>query len=62
MYKETKQALWHAVNQALADIRHSIDLSLDDVRPDAGRWTAVAKELNELGLRAYPRNHNVIDD
>lgn len=54
---QTKRAARRAANEALAQARHNMDISLDDVRPDAAAWTELAERLTSLLASAYPRNH-----
>ena len=55
--RDLKQAT-AAVRQALADMRHAMDIRDEDGAPDRQGWIELERAAVPLLLRAYYRNHN----
>ena len=57
-HPEDVKAALRAVRQALADMRHAMDIRDEDGAPDRQGWIELERAAVPLMLRAYYRNHN----
>jgi len=55
----TRSQINDYVKQGLAELRQSMDVSMDDCRKDIQEWNRAEYDLRNLMYRAYVRNHNI---
>lgn len=56
---EDKARCRAAVEEAIGDARHNLDIRRVDTTPDALKWIALEQQFAELLFAAYARNHTL---